>query len=123
MEMREFGPDFGQPHFARGDLMAKRAAECLETSRFLSLLRGPLCIRHLRDQVHRRQHGNTAFEAFPNLPSSFGKSELPLLADGVTALATVSIEYVLSEFLLTLARRLHPVERGGGSLRGGLGRR
>ena len=123
MEMRELGSEFGQPHFARGDLVTKGAAECLETSGFLPLLRGSLCIRHLRNQIHRTQHGNASFEAFPNLSSSFRKPKLPLLPDGVTALAAVTVEHILSQFLLAFAGGLHPVERGGGVLRGGLGRR
>jgi hypothetical protein len=123
MEMHELASDLRQPHFARCDLVAKCTAECLETSGFLPLLRGSLCIWHLRNQVHCAQHRNTALEAFPNLPSSFRKPELSLLPDSVASVAAVCLEHILREFLLAFASRLHSVKRGGGALGRGLGRR
>src|SRR6516165_9500681 len=99
MKVRELGPDFGQGHFARSDPVAEGTAELFEARGLLLLRSGTLALGHLGDEIHRRQQGNAPFKALADLLSPLRKSQFPVRAYGVAALATMAVEYIPGQFL------------------------
>src|SRR6516165_6547457 len=109
MKVGELGPHFGQGHFARGDPVAEGTAELFEARGLLLLRGGTLALGHLGDEIHRCQQGNAAFKALADLLSSFRKSQVPVRAYGVAALATMTVEYIPGQFLRAFAVGSHAV--------------
>jgi hypothetical protein len=100
MRVSQFRPHSSQAHFARADRMAKRATELLEPSSLSALLiRASIC-RHICDDTHGREHGNASFEISAHLLPSGSEAEFSVLSHAMAAFATVSLEHVLSKFLL-----------------------
>lgn len=114
MQMREFGAQIGERHFAWNDLVAKRATKFVEPLCLGLLISRPLSGGHLCDQIHRGQHPDTAFKPAGQPLSFFRKTQLAIFTCHMTGLATVIVEYILGEFFPALVRRDHFVQRDTG---------
>ena len=117
MQMRQFRSHYSQPHPARSELVTGGAAELLEALSPSTLRGRALILAYLGDDTHRLQRGDASFKSLRPFLALVGEAELALLADSVAILATMSIEEVLRELLLTFPVGDHPVQRGGRRLR------
>jgi hypothetical protein len=71
----------------------------------------------LGDHIHRRQASDASFKSSAELLAFGREAEFTAFARGMTAAATVVVEDVLRQGLLTLAGRSHLVESRDGGLR------
>jgi len=92
MQMRQLRSHLGQPHLARSELVTGGAAELLEALSPSTLRGRAMILGYLGDDAHRLQRGNASFKPLRPFLALLGEAELALLADGVAALATVSVE-------------------------------
>src|SRR5689334_22996638 len=117
MQMGELGPCIGQPQLPRSDLVTRSAAELLEALSPPTLGFGALILGDFGDDAHGFQGGNTTFKALRPFLASLREPEFAVVADGVTALAAMSIEQVLREFVRAFAGCNHSVQFSGRRLR------
>src|SRR5712692_642932 len=115
-----------QAHAPGGNLVAERAAVLLEMSVLVALLRCPLRLRHMYQDVHRRQQGDAALKVLAELVAALREAELSLPGQRVTPIAAVVFEHKPRELLrafagrIQLARtlgRLRALPRAGGQIR------
>jgi len=112
MHVGELRANFRQPHLPRRDLVAERATELFKPRGLFALIGRPLIVRHLSDQIHRREHRNASFEILADLEAFLGESEFSVLTRDMTPLAAMCIENVLGDFALGFAGGGHPVKPG-----------
>src|SRR5205809_7548432 len=110
MQMRQLRSHIRQLHLARSELVTGGAAELLEALSPSPLRGRALLLGHLGDDAHRLQRGNASFKSLCLFLALRGKAEFAPIADGVAVLATVSVDEVLGELALTLARRARAVQ-------------
>src|SRR5437588_4000938 len=112
MQMRQFRSHFGQPHLTRSELVTGGTTKLLEALSPSPLRGRALILRHLGDNAHRLQRRNASFKPLCPFLTLCREAQPALTADGVALLATVSVEKVLGQLMLTLPSRDHPVQCG-----------
>ena len=112
MEMRQFRSDLSEAYFAWSELVARAAPELLEAISSLTLRSRAPILGYLGDNAHRLQRRNASFKPLCPFLTLGREAEPALTADGVALLATVSVEKVLGQLMLTLPSRDHPVQCG-----------
>jgi hypothetical protein len=112
MHVREFRPDFRQPHLPRRYFVAERATELFEPGRLFALIGRALIAGYLSDQIHGGEHRDASFEALASLATLLSESKLSVTTRDMAALAAMRIKNVLGDFALALTGGCHPVKCG-----------
>ena len=118
VQMREFGTQVRQCHFAGHNLVAQRAAKLVKPfgGNFLTL--GTLAGRNLRDHIHGGQGPDAAVESVAQLPALCGEAQFAILPRRMTAVASMVVKHILRHFFLALTRRGHLIQTRARRLRG-----